>query len=728
MKRRTFLQALGILWATPAWMHTSASAQGVSVVKDTTGSLAPPQPVSGPAALGLPADWKFEMPKRWKAEGGLFARFGAPARASNGALILSGVSVETDPKGIRIGTLAPTGLAVSMTPEMHKVAGSANARLKLDVLNQSYNHFRVTPRDNARKPLVGPYKRPEQIFEGKAFIPVRQVIAGAIEEAGPSAAAVKPLLDALSEQAVLTTPAHQFLLQDGLGNRVVAYGPGVEHAHIDQLVHQLKAQNMRALKLMTYFKYYKDEEEPEWPSTYAQGGTLKEILADSVGGTWHAGGFSAGFDARGRPISSKSDWPTDYGKLTDEKYTDYNAHLFAIDYQAGASARIPPETLAAYYRNADMWDCCAALTVPFVVDEKDPIYKEYFYNPLEVYDRQSAQLVAQNMVKLDTEDFLKQHGAFYCSEGQFTVANLGPQAYSLLKKSAFGNTAFGKLIDTYNAAPEYKDKTVEQRRQLPGVGWSYLRKLGPAKGGISLKQYQHLAETDRTAIYLEWVPEDIQGWQAYGPHEKDGLIARPMTVATMAWSLLRRYVPREGVAHVINEDILRAYRSGNAQVRQAVVALCGGADPDTSEGHVALGHVSVRAATGLLVGLLASKEVREMLLTKGGFKEVLTEFDKRRIERAYDGFVDILRNADYTSQESLDAALLAADESLSSMNVWRRYYNKATKRQYPWRRTLMKYAAPMCFVAWAQQPFLARTGCIRYVATAMSTKQAKISG
>ena len=270
---------------------------------------------------------------------------------------------------------------------------------------------------------------------------------------------------------MLTTPAHQFALPEGLGNRVLAYSTegtgGVLHTHIDQLVHELKKQNMRVIKLMTLFSWFVDKENPTAPTSYAQGGTLKEILADSVGATWHSGGYSAGFDEKGRPTTVKSDWPTDYGPLTDKAYISYNAHLVGIDYQGGVRRPIPAETLAAYYRNADLWDVAAALTVPFVDEDKDPIYREYYYNPLEGYDRRTLQRVANNMAKLSKEQFLKQNGAFYCSEGQFTVANLGPQEYSLVKKRAFGNTALGKLIDTFNAAPGYKDKPIEERRRNP---------------------------------------------------------------------------------------------------------------------------------------------------------------------------------------------------------------------------------------------------------------------
>ncbi len=661
----------------------------------------------------------------------MFGSLGS-AKQSEGRVTVSGVTVETDRTGIRFGDLKPAGNAVPLSPEARKVVGSPAVRLKLDALNQTYNHFKNSPLNYAGKPLVGLFKQPGQIFEGKAFIPVRKIVASALEQSGPSGAPIKPLVAALSEQTVLVTPAHQFLLEDGgVGNRIVAYsseGSGIQHNHIDTLVHDLKKQGLRVIKLMTYFKYYKDKGDAISPPTNAQGGTLKEILADSVGGSWHAGGFSAGFDEDGRPVTSKSDWPTDYGKLTEPRYVEYNAHLFAIDYQGGVRQPIPPAMLAAYYRNAELWDCCAALTVPFVDKDKDPIYREYYYNPLEAYDRRSAQRVAANMVKLDTEQFLKKHGAFYCSEGQFTISNLGPQDYSLLKRSTYGKSPFGRLIDTFNAAPRYQGKSIEERRKLPAIGWDYLKELSPAKGGISEQQFEHLGDTDRLAIFLEFIPEDVRGWQAFGLREKEGLIARPMTVATLAWSLLRRYAPREGIARVVSEDIMRAYRTGNAQVKQAVVALCGGAKPDTPEGQVALAHVSVRLATGTLLGVLGSEETRKLILAKGGFLEVVTSWDKDKVQRAYDVFLDILRNADYNSQEGLDRALLLADEKLSSLTVWRRYYNKATKRQYPWRQALMKYAAPVCFAAWAQQPFLARTNCVRYVATAMHTRQAKTSG
>ena len=99
------------------------------------------------------------------------------------------------------------------------------------------------------------------------------------------------------------------------------------------------------------------------------------------------------------------------------------------------------------------------------------------------------------MAKLNKEEFLKQHGAFYCSEGQFTVANLGPQEFSLVKKRAFGNTALGKLIDTYNAAPGYKDMSCRAAPPQPHDRLEPSEELGAEKGGISEDQFEHLEET-----------------------------------------------------------------------------------------------------------------------------------------------------------------------------------------------------------------------------------------
>ena len=538
------------------------------------------------------------------------------------------------------------------------------------------------------------------------------------------APAIKPLIDALSEIVAIHTPAHQFRLGDGLGNRVVFYGETsvngskieIGHKHIDQVVFELAKQNFRLIKQMVHF------DKP------AQGGSPEAIVADGAAGSTHAGGFSAGYDIHGNPMAIKSDWPSNYGQLGDSNKT-YNAHLIAIDYSAGVEDPIPEATLKAYYRNADMWDCASAILVPFADQDPDPKFRDYMYNPLEVFDQQSARDVAAALATLDEHTFFEKHGAFYCAEGQYVVANLGPQedetGGTLLKKSRYGDTAFGKLIENFIKAPGYAGMSAEEREKNPEIGWEYLVELGPDNGGISGAQALILTATDRHGVALDWIPEDIKGWQVYRPKLDEALIARPMTVATIAWALLRLYMPRDAVARAIAADIGRAYAQGDDWVKDSVKQLIGGADPTTPAGQALLAGVSAKAATGLLLGLLSSEEVAASLLSKAGFNEITNDADKERVKAAYQEFLGILQNADYSTQSALDRALAEADAKLGGLTVTRTFFSRATQERLPAKSTVMKYSAPPCFGMWAQQPFLAGTGCLRYVATAMHVSQKK---
>jgi len=138
-----------------------------------------------------------------------------------------------------------------------------------------------------------------------------------------------------------------------------------------------------------------------------------------------------------------------------------------------------------------------------------------------------------------------------------------------------------------------------------------------------------------------------------------------------------------------------------------------------------LASVAAKAATGLLLGLLSSEQVRTSLLAKSGFNEVTNAADKAKMVAAYQEFLGILQNADYATQRSLDAALEEADERVGHLSVTRTFYSRQVDERLPAKSTVMKYAAPPCFSMWAQQPFLAETGCLRYVATAMHVSQRK---
>ena len=267
------------------------------------------------------------------------------------------------------------------------------------------------------------------------------------------------------------------------------------------------------------------------------------------------------------------------------------------------------------------------------------------------------------------------------------VANLGPQededGGTLLKKSRYGDTAFGRLIDNFIKAPGYAGMSAEERQQHPSIGWEYLLALGPSNGGISGEQALILTATDRHGIALDWVPEEVKGWQAYRPKNEEALIARPMTVATIAWALLRLYMPRDAVARAIATDIARAYAQGRRRgQRRRSSSLIGGADPATPVGQALLAGVAAKAATGLLLGLLSSDEVAASLLGKAGFNEITDDADKERVLAAYQEFLGILQNADYSTQGALDRALDEADHKLGALTVTRTYFNRTTQRAH----------------------------------------------
>ncbi len=684
---------------------------------------------TGGAALraqdfGLPSDWRFVEPRRWSAvDASLPTRLRSASRRRSYAK-LGGIRVGQASGEIETGSLDPVGQAVELPVSVAGIVALANDVLSLEVLNRDFNPFLSEPHGADGQPLVGSFQAAGELYQGKTLLPVRFVVSELVQTMSLPSEVMQPLVDALSELVLIRTPAHQFRLGQTLGNRIIFYGESsingeavsIGHDHIDKLTHELAKQNLRLIKQMVHF------------DAVAQGGTPKDIVKDGVGGSSHAGGFSAGFDEHGAPIAIKSDWPSHYGALGDN-YETFNAHLVAIDYSAGTQDPIPEAALKAYYRNADMWDCCAAILVPFADGDPDDKFRKYTYNPLEVYDQQSARDVAAALATLDPKHFLDRHGAFYCAEGQYVVANLGPQedksGGTLLKQSRYGDTPFGQLIANFLKAPAYKGMSAEERHRRPYIGWKHLLELGPDNGGISEAQAAILLKTDRHGIALDWIPEDVKGWQAYRPKDKEALIAKPMTVATMAWALLRLYMPRDRVAKAIAADIRRAYATGGEAVKAAVVRLSGGHNPISAAGQARLAAVAAKAATGLLLGLLASKEVRESILNQSGYLEITNETDKQRVLAAYKEFLDVLQNADYSTQNALDQALAEADMKLGNLTVTRAFYNRAIGQRMPAKSTLMKYAAPAAFGMWAQQPFLAGTGCLRYVATAMHVSQDK---
>ena len=98
------------------------------------------------------------------------------------------------------------------------------------------------------------------------------------------------------------------------------------------------------------------------------------------------------------------------------------------------------------------------------------------------------------------------------------------------------------------------------------MGWQHLEDSGL----ITASQHRALKDTGRDAIALEWVPEDTKGVAAYDPKQSEGMVAEPMSVATMAWSLIRSYMPREGMARAMARFAAAPDGSAETRLHQAM--------------------------------------------------------------------------------------------------------------------------------------------------------------
>ena len=390
-------------------------------------------------SLGLPSDWRFVAPSQWKTVDATLAARLNPALRDTSPIELGGIRVMRSSGKIETGQLDPVGNSVELPPSLDGIVVPADEALSLEVLNQDLNPFLVDPRGPDGKPLLGPFQAGGELYEGKTFLPVSFIVAKLADFGRPAPASAQAV-DRCSERGRADShPAHQFRLGQGLGNRVVFYGETIVdgatvtigHTHIDQVVTELAKKNLRLIKQMVHF------DQP------AQGGSPEDIVADGAAGSTHAGGFSAGYNVDGSPMTVKSDWPSNYGALGNNNKT-YNAHLIAIDYSAGVADPIPRRHAQGLLPQRRYVGLRIRNLVPFADQDPDPAYRDYTYNPLEVFDQKSARDVAAALATLDERTFFEKHGAFYCAEGQYVVANLGPQedenGGTLLKKSRYGNT------------------------------------------------------------------------------------------------------------------------------------------------------------------------------------------------------------------------------------------------------------------------------------------------
>jgi hypothetical protein len=593
--------------------------------------------------------------------------------------------------GPRPQEIMPTGDIVELPATLRDIVRPADEAVNLVEVNATFNPM---------KALIGDFTKGREVFQGKAVLPLRMIIGGVIK-ALPAAqqTALAPLVAATQEATVIRTTGHLYKGADGAPDaRVVPYGGSVGHKHIDAIVLELGKKFIRVVKQMVHF------------NGAGQGGDPKAIVGDGVAGATHAGGFSAGKLA-GKPATTRRDWPADYGSLGDNNI-DYNAVLIAVDYRAGCHKPIPDDHLEAYYKSADIWDAVAGLIVPFASQDPDQRYSNYKYNPLDAHDQASLASVATSLSSVSWEVFNDKHGAFYCAEGEKTGDNLGPN--QPVKKVTLGATKMGELIETFQKAPGLT-------RDKPEIGWRYL----VSKGLISEAQLEQLKSTGRNAVYLEWVPDTIEPWTKFQPKQKDGLIASPMSVAGLAWGLLRNYLPRQDIANAVVDELGRIYKGGGNDAKAAVMGLLGGQPPTTNAGNAAAQMVGLKAASGFLLSVVSDPEFRKMLLQKAGFEEITNDADKAKVHAAYDEFLGILGRTDVTSQGSLDKAVRQADDNFKKLTVERQDRDHVSGRLQPKRKALMLYFAPQCFGYAAQYPDLFDGHALKYVAHALHEKQTK---
>lgn len=667
-------------------------------------------------------------------------------------------------------SLDPVALAVELPASLSSKVKSSDELLSADKINtrslQTWNPFLyggatdyaplINPQLVNGKITGGRYEKPNELFDAKTIVPVKMILEG-FARTRPE---IQPLVDAVLPAKLLRRPAHKFNVGGKLDTRVVMFGgreaadPG--HTHIDGIVHELGKKHMRVIVQWSHPADYS-------LSQSTQGGTPADILGNQYmpAGSSHINLFSTGMIG-GKPVVVTSNWGDD--SIIGDMWPGLAVHLLAIDYQAGVEDPVPEETLAAWKHNADMWDCFAAMLVPFAGD--DPFgYTKYQWNPLEVHDQATAVAVATELANLDWDTFKKKYGAFYCAEAQYSVANWGPQEATQLKMSRFGTTRIGRIIKTFGEAPGYAGKDIAWKRAHPEIGWKWLTERGKDNGGISLDEYARLAfpkpndsnkvfkevtYSNRQGIHLEFVPESIKGWQSYRPRNRDGLIASPLSAATTAWSLVRSYLPRQKIAETIADEILRAYKSGGPNVQGVVKGLTGGVDPEGPIGQVALGLIAGALAGNFLVAALnddsnldsefkrdpATGQVtadkskwtyvssaQQTMLEKAGYKELTSADDKAKVKKLWDDFLAVLTHPDNSTQDKLDAAFLKADLDAKSLRVRR----EPLVAGAPAYDGLMCFVPPGCWAMWAQQPFYSEAFSVRYVATCVHKSLAKVA-
>lgn len=591
--------------------------------------------------------------------------------------------------------------------EQHGTAIPINSVSYISSPSDTLNLIAINGEDFIAKSGI-PSDTSDDFFNAKSIVGLKALfenLSQYIESTGDNkkAADIALIANNIKPLHVFRRPAHKYLINNRLNNRMIYYGAdnefdhGPGHKDIDKLTHEV---GLPLIKLMTHFND-------------AQGGTLDHLLEDGVGGMTHAGGYIPGW-YKGKQVAVRSDWPADYGILSDDN-VKYNAHIFAVDYQAGTNKKIPQQTLENYHQNYALWDVFTGLNIPFVKKSKVVEYQDYKNNPLEVYDRKTLENIA---IVTSTLDRNAINFTSYCAEGQWNTMNLAPNV--LIKKGKYPK--IDAFISTFQSAPKYSSMNNTQKRQHPEIGWQWLKE----KGVIDKNQIKNILTTRRNTIYLDWVSDDVQDWTTYEPQRKDGLIADPMTLGTLARMLLRTYFPRESVAKAIKIELLELYTSTkNNKVKEAIAALLEGYEPDSFIGNYALNKAANKIAGMQFVMLLHYDKFKKMLFNKLGYQHIVADEDQLKVELLYEKYINTILNPDLSNRADFDKALAIIDNELSELTVEMKMYgpNDTEERTKVEKVKFFMWAPPQAWAFWAQYPDMFNSRSIRYAVTAMHYNQ-----
>jgi len=595
--------------------------------------------------------------------------------------------------------LTPTGSSVPLTDQLRKFISSPDTALSIENIN--------IPQFSAKSEVKN--KSGSELYLAKSVVNVKLIISGLAsyykENNEPEKVKALSIISKhITDREIFIRPAHQFLINNKLGNRVIFYGGdndlenGPGHKNIDKLAHQI---NMPIVKVMTHF----DD---------AQGGSISDILEDTSGGMTHVGSFSASW-YKNKPTAVRSDWPTDYGNLNDDNRY-YNAHLLAIDYQAGTNKKIPAKVLIEYHKNYKLWDVLTGLIIPYTTYSKIDEFQDYKNNPLEVTSIESLRKLAKVSATLDKN---KINFTSYCAEGIWNIANLAVNVP--IKKNKY--PAIDKFITSYQSAPGFKGMNPTQRERNPEIGWLWLHQ----KKLISDSAYEGVLQTRRNSIYLDWVSTELQPWTIYQPQRKDGLIANPMTLGTLVRMLIRTYYPRESVTKAIISAVKSLYKDGDKTVKSAIETFLNGFSPTSLIGNKILFENAYRMASAELSFIVQSDMLKNIIFKKLGYEHIVNFEDQEKVENLFLKYVASITDPELIKRKDFDKKLTALDEELARMKIKMKVYgpNDTETRTEEKIVPFFMWTPPQAWVFWAQHPDAFNSRSIRYITTAMHYEQSK---